>query len=579
MTTDHEVPYLMLEDPTDPNNAEFAEFAYGYPAPLEHEVKTPDFPFYALPKPLAEFVYAVSEATQTAPGLAGGAALAALSAAAGGFFQVQVRDGYNEPVHLFLAMIAGSGERKSSVMKALIAPLREAERELYNELAPGLLEQATQRDIAERYAEKAKRDAGNASDPAKRDELISNAITAAGQAEAMKPQAPPRIIGDDVTVEALDSLMAEQGGRFAILSSEGGLFTELSGRYSPNTDITNVLMAHAGDPIRVDRKGRESEFIDDPALTVGIMIQPLVLAKATGNPVFMASGLMARFMYSWPKSMVGRREVDPAPVAKDVAKRYRDAVYSLAYGVRMAGVITTLTLSPEADQARLTYAEEIERELGPGGSLAHMQAWTSKVVGAAVRMAGLFHAVIDRDSTEIAKDEMDAGIVLAKHFTAHASRVFDGLSEGAAEHALARRTVDLIRRKDWEEFALRDLIGAAPTWLATKEIAQPVVDLLVDLGWLLPIAPERTGGRGRPAAVRYRAHPSVWTPESAQHIQRIKQNSNSAESAELAEPPTAPYDDEPRCPIHRTIIGTTGKCVACITEAAAIKVNDQEHAA
>lgn len=572
-------PYLMLEDRTDPNNAEFAEFAEGVPTPLAREVDTPDFPFYALPKPIGAFVHALAESTQTAPGLAGGAALAALSAAAGGFYQVQVRPGYSEPVHLFIAVIAGSGERKSSVMKAATAPVREVERDLYQELAPGLLEQATQRDIAERYAEKAKRDAGNASDPVKRDELMSAAISAAGQAEAMKILAPPRIIGDDVTVEALDSLMAEQGGRFAILSSEGGLFTELSGRYSPNTDITNVLMAHAGDPIRVDRKGRPSEFVEDPALTVGIMIQPPILAEALNNRAFVGSGLMARFMYSWPPSMVGRRSVDPEPVSEHIAQGYRDALYSLAHDARKAGVTTTLTLSPEADKARLVYAEEVEQELAPGGSLAHMQAWSSKVVGAAVRMAGLFHAATEKNSTTISGNTMDAGIILAKYFTAHATRVFDGLSEGAATHALARRVVSLIRRKELDWFALRDLIGAAPTWLPTREVAQPVVELLVDLGYLYEVVPERKPGPGRPPAKKYRVHHSVFDADPPQRIKRIKQNPNIADSAELAEPPTTPYGDEPRCPIHRTLIGPTGKCIECVHERAAANIGNRDDTA
>lgn len=572
-------PYLMLEDRTDPNNAEFAEFAEGVPAPLAREVDTPDFPFYALPKPIGAFVHALAESTQTAPGLAGGAALAALSAAAGGFYQVQVRPGYSEPVHLFIAAIAGSGERKSSVMKAATAPVREVERDLYKELAPSLLERATQRDIAERYAEKAKRDAGNAADPVKRDELMSAAISAASQAEEMKVLAPPRIIGDDVTVEALDSLMAEQGGRFAILSSEGGLFTELSGRYSPNTDISNVLMAHAGDPIRVDRKGRPSEFIEDPALTVGIMIQPGILAEATNNRSFMESGLMARFLYSWPPSMVGYRSVDPEPVSEHIAQAYRDTLYLLAYDARKAGVTTTLTLSPEADKARLVYAEEVEQELAPGGSLAHMQAWSSKVVGAAVRMAGLFHAATEKNSTTVSGESMDAGILIAKYFTAHATRVFDGLSEGAATHALARRVVSLIRRKELDWFALRDLIGAAPTWLPTREVAQPVVELLVELGYLYEVVPERKPGPGRPPATKYRVHHSVFDADPTQQIKRIKQNPNIADSAELAEPTPAPYDTEPRCPIHRTIIGPTGKCIECVHERAAASIGNQETAA
>lgn len=344
LTPSEAEPYLMIEDRTDPENVELVEFVETLPVPLDRDVDTPDFPFYALPKTFGEFVYALSESTQTDPGLAGSAVLAALSAALGGYVKVQVRPGYYEPTNIWTLGVAPSGDRKSSVVRAALDPLHEAEQDLHKKLAPGLLEQATQRDIAERYAEKAKREAGNASDPAKRDELMSAAISASGQAEAMKIMAPPRIIGDDVTIEALVSHLAEQRGRFALVSAEGGFFTALSGRYSDKTDITPVLKAHAGDRIRVDRKGRDSEFVDDPALTVGIMIQPGILAEATANKTFVASGLMARFLYSWPKSKVGRRNVDPAPVSQDLAKRYRDALYSLACEVREDDGTRTLTL-------------------------------------------------------------------------------------------------------------------------------------------------------------------------------------------------------------------------------------------
>ena len=39
----------------------------------------------------------------------------------------------------------------------------------------------------------------------------------------------PRLVADDITPEAAASLLAEQGGRLAVLSAEGGIFTTLAG--------------------------------------------------------------------------------------------------------------------------------------------------------------------------------------------------------------------------------------------------------------------------------------------------------------------------------------------------------------
>lgn len=581
MTTDHDdmqdTPYLILDDRTDPNNADYVDFADAYPAPLERETGTEEFPFYALPKVAGEFVYALSESTQTPAGLAGSAVLAVLSAAAGGFVEVQVRPGYTEGVNLFLTAIADSGERKSSVMRAATAPLREVERDLHKELSPIISQQMTERDIAERYAEKAKRDAGNASDQTRRDELTSDAITAAGQAESQKVLAEPRIIGDDMTVEALISSLADQGGRFAILSAEGGFFAEMAGRYSSRTDISNVLMAHAGDPISVDRKGRPSEFVEHPALTVGVMIQPGILAESTTNSTFVASGLMARFLYCWPSSKVGYRAIDPAPISDAATSRYRDAVYSLAHGLRTANSTRTLTLSDAADKARIRYAEEVEHELRPGGALAHMRSWAGKVVGAAVRIAGLIHAANEPRDNSIPGDTMDAAILLARYFTTHASCVFDGLSTGSADRSIARQVLGVIRRHDLDDFTMRDLLSvAARSWLPNRDTAQPAIDLLVEFGWLLPVTPERIPGPGRPPAIRYRTHPAVWDPEPATRNPRNPLKGNSADIADLAEPT---QDDERLCPIHRERVVKGDLCIACITENAAIKISNRETAA
>ena len=78
---------------------------------------------------------------------------------------------------------------------------------------------------------------------------------------------PLRLIADDITPEALTSLMADNNGIITVISTEGGLFDIFNGKYSSNVvSIDTVLKAYSGDPIRVDRKGREAECLDAPAL-------------------------------------------------------------------------------------------------------------------------------------------------------------------------------------------------------------------------------------------------------------------------------------------------------------------------
>ena len=61
---------------------------------------------------------------------------------------------------------------------------------------------------------------------------MADAIGAAQIADAIEVPPIPRLVADDITPEAAASLLAEQGGRLAIISAEGGIFDIIAGRYS-----------------------------------------------------------------------------------------------------------------------------------------------------------------------------------------------------------------------------------------------------------------------------------------------------------------------------------------------------------
>ena len=89
----------------------------------------------------------------------------------------------------------------------------------------------------------------------------------------------------------------------AVLSAEGDLFDIMSGRYSRDGQVPNLgifLKGHAGDLLLVDRKGREPERIDKPALTIVVTIQPQVLLDIARRPVLRGRGLLARVLYCLP---------------------------------------------------------------------------------------------------------------------------------------------------------------------------------------------------------------------------------------------------------------------------------------
>ena len=82
---------------------------------------------------------------------------------------------------------------------------------------------------------------------------------------------------DDITPESF-GIQLGRYGRMGIISAEGGIIQNISGRYNggvPNIDV--FLKSHSGDPIRVDRGSRDPVDMKNPASTFALSPQPDVL--------------------------------------------------------------------------------------------------------------------------------------------------------------------------------------------------------------------------------------------------------------------------------------------------------------
>lgn len=128
-----------------------------------------------------------------------------------------------------------------------------------------------------------------------------------------------RILAQDVTPERTVTLAADNDGRIANFSAEGELFQIIAGRYSggsPNMEV--YLKGHAGDLMRVDRQNKESKpvFIERPALTIGLCVQPDVLRELPSVKGLQGRGLLARFLWVVPPSNIGRRKTKTDPVTR-----------------------------------------------------------------------------------------------------------------------------------------------------------------------------------------------------------------------------------------------------------------------
>jgi replicative DNA helicase len=505
------------------------------PTPLTKAPTPPAFPVSQLGGWVADMVGAVAEATQTDAGMAGTLALGALAAAAGGRAEVRVRAGWREPVNLYVVAAAAPGTRKSAVFRELMDPLRVAERNLVDKAAAAVREASTQRDVARHAAEAATRKAGTTADKAKRDELLAEAITAQDAADAITVPPLPRLLADDVTPEAMTSLLAEHGGRLAVASAEGGIFGTFAGRYSKAPNIDAALKGHAGDTLRVDRKGRPPEYVENPALTMALTVQPSVLEAIGRVGEFAGRGLLARFLYALPVSTVGRRTVGADPVPVPVRDRYTDNLRALAENLAGSTDPKVLTLSPAAAELHLAAEHDLEPRLGATGDLAGIVEWASKYLGAVARIAGLLHLAEHGAAGHrqpIGEATMRAALAIGDYYLAHALAVFDLMGADRSLDA-ARAVLGHLHARGTTETTVRDLFTGLPRSRFPKSAdVAAALDVLEDYGWVTRLPPPEQTGPGRPASPRYEVRP----PDAAQSAQSAipLRSLGSADSADNA---------------------------------------------
>lgn len=528
------------------------------PWPAIVRFDTPDLPVFPtdiFPDWLRTFVDAVSEATQTPPDLAGMLALSVLATCAQRWIVVQARDGWIEPVNLYTVTALPPASRKSAVFRAFTAPLVAYEQQQAATIKQQIAEQSARKDILDQQLDAAKREAARAK-PAEAKTALDKVDQLTHELDAMTIPKLPRLIVDDVTPEALSTLLVEQDGRMAALSPEGDVFAIMAGRYSgtsgPNFGV--FLKAHAGDTLRVDRRSR-SEYVDWPALTLGITTQPDVVRGLAEKAGFRGQGLLGRFLYALPVSTVGKRKINPPSVPEEVRTSYHEKIATLMQwrtinsansansandyeGYANSGKIplidrntniTTLVISTSSTILLDRFLTWIEPHLGEQGAFGGFADWAGKLTGAALRVAGLLHVAAQVGShnshnsqNEIGEETLADAFRLTHYLIAHARAAFAEMGTDPAM-AGARRVVDWLEQRAAREFTKRDLFEAIKGTYPKADDLDPMLKLLCDHGYIRLQVTEDRAGPGRKPSPRYEVHPDLWS-RSGSHNSHNSQN-------------------------------------------------------
>ena len=470
----------------------------------------PTFPVDAFPPAIRDYVLAVAETTQTPVDMAATAALAVLALCQQGKYRIKGKEDWIEPLNLFTVIVAEPSERKSAVISHMTGAVHRFEAE-YNKQHSGAVERSR---MEKRILEKQQRNLEEMviKGKAQMEDLQDVAIQLANFREVM----PMRLYVDDVTTEKLVSVLSENNVTVAIVSAEGGIFDMLAGIYTKNVNIDVFLKAHSGDDIRVDRIGRSSESIVNPALTVLLAVQPSVLSGMMRNGVFRGRGLTARFMYCMPQSKVGDRKYRTQPIPDEVSRCYEVLIRNLL----QEGVPKTpelIRLSPEADNLLESFACEVESNMKT--EYADIPDWAGKLVGAVLRISGLLCRAANAhcsdfldlsDSMIVDEATMAGAIAIGRYFTEH-SRAAYSLMGADDLVKQSQYTLDAIIKNGLLEFTRRDIMRICRSFKKAEQV-QPVLNHLADLGYVALKEIEQTFGKGRPANPTYMVNPLLYQP-------------------------------------------------------------------
>ena len=479
-----------------------------WPAPIPVGASSelpPAFPVDVFPAWIAEHIVQVANELQVPVDLPAALAVVALAVCCAKRAELRVARVWIEPLCLYIVVGMPPGAGKSPAVRFMLGRLEAHERQLRDAAIPAISEAETKRAILDKAQRRAIEKGETAQALSIGDEMLM-----------LRVPIEPRLFVDDVTIEKLSDLLNEQGGRLALVSTEGGLFDQMAGRYGDKGTKANLdpyLQMWSGDTVRVDRMGRGAVVVERPALTIGLTVQPAVLASLGDRPELRGRGLTARFMFALPPSNVGWRNmvIGDGDVDDIIADRYDDQMLALWRKLEGNGTNPVrLNLSVEARERFMNWRQALEVQRRPGGELAQLSEWSTKVESSVARLSGLLHLAHGFNADQVVSDAtMAAAITVGEYWIAHAKAVY-ALWDIDKEAAAAGVVLGWLAEHGQGEVSVRDIYAAHRSLFPrATDVAAPLA-LLVERGWLRPLfdGPLVVGKRGVPSP-RFAVHPRI----------------------------------------------------------------------
>lgn len=326
---------------------------------------------------LADLVENVSSCVQVSHAMVGGVLISVLSTLLQMFFNVSIRaKDSGMPISLNVFLIADSGERKSSTVRAITEPVLAALRKCTDS----------------------------------RRQMLVQDVTVDGLVVALIERHP-----------ALFLLVLEAAALFSSHAMSKDNLMRFLGIFSS---------LFSGEPVSRTRVA-EHHYAEDRRLNTLIIGQPAVANEFLSSDLVMKQGLGNRFLYDTPPSLRGSRQYVETELADHPAyQEFCDRVAVIAQRPIMIDELsggispTVIRTSPAAKVIWVEHYNQMEEQSCEGGPLATHAGYASRFAEQTLRLAGVLTLVDDIEAREITADAMERAITLSSYYLTRAIDLF-----------------------------------------------------------------------------------------------------------------------------------------------------------
>ncbi len=474
---------------------EMLHIKWKIPTPLrEDKAALPDFPLNCLSPVFKEMAYGIARTTSTDVSMASTVLLSAVSYCFSGMYRMEGKKDHTEPLTLYSLILAEPSEKKSPVMRFSKAPFVSFESNYNEDNKTEIFASQERRDFLKNEIEAMKK-----SGKATPDEIAAKRT----EYDNMSPLNFRRLTVDDITPEALVKLLQENN-TLLMISDEAGVFGNFGGRY--NNGIANLdllLKACNGESYQSDRCTHEPLKLPSPYLSICLCGQPYILDNLMQNPAFLMSGMVARFIYCFPKSKVGSRRYNTEPIPEKTKTAYSDLTKLLLKN-KFDFYDGNEKLLRFTDEASEQFSHYYDTAIEPVmlTDFAEYADWGGKYHGLILRICGILHCIkylasgIAPESQLVELLTLAQAIDIAAFYKEQAKYAY-GMSAVDSNAAKAEFILGKIKSRQIRQISKRELyrLCRSKYFKNTEEFSQ-ALDMLIDYDYV--VSQTVDGANGNP---------------------------------------------------------------------------------